>query len=154
MTESPEIETDFLFEASFELAPTIDLGPGLLGQRRMVPSLSGAFAGPKMRGTVLPGSDWQVVGAGNVTVLEAQYALQTDDGVLIRVVNKGFRRGPAEVMRRLAAGEPVDASEYYMRAAPAFDAPNGRYQWLNSSLFVSSGARSEGHLILRVYEVL
>jgi hypothetical protein len=154
MTASPELKTKFVFEASLNLGPTIDLGPGLLGRRRMVPILSGTIIGPKMRAVALPGTDWQTVGADNVTLIEAQYAMRTEDGVTIRIVNKGFRRGPAEVMQRLAAGEAVDPSEYYMRAAPVFDAPSGPYEWLNSSLFVSSGARSADHLILRFYEVL
>jgi hypothetical protein len=44
-------------------------------------------------------------------------------------------------MQRLAAGEPVDGSEYYFRATPSFDAPAGPYEWLNRGIFVCTGLR-------------
>jgi hypothetical protein len=40
-----------------------------------------------------------------VTVADALYAIETDDGVLIQIRNKGLRRGPPDVMARLAAGK-------------------------------------------------
>jgi hypothetical protein len=155
MTAVETLVTEFVFEAVIAVGPMVDLGPGPLGPRRMVPILSGSIAGPKIKGKILPGGiDWQLMLADNVTVIEAHYTLQTDDGVLIRVINKGFRRGPAEVMKRLAAGEPVDPAEYYFRAAPVFDAPSGRYDWLNRSLFVSSGVRTAASVVLRFYQIL
>ena len=87
------------------------------------------------------GADWQYVRADNVTVVEARYLLRTDDDVLIEVHNRGIRHGPAETMKRLAAGESVDPGEYYFRATPVLSAPAGKYEWLNRSLFVCSGAR-------------
>ncbi len=155
MTTSEGLATEFVFEAVIGVGAAVDLGPGALGQRRMVPILSGSFEGPKIRGAVLPGGiDWQLLLGDNVTVIEAHYTLQTDDGVLIRVINKGFRHGPGYVMRRLAKDLPVDPGEYYFRAAPAFDAPSGQYDWLNRNLFVSSGVRNAGSVVLRFYQIL
>jgi len=112
-------------------------------------------AGPEIKGTVEAGGiDWQLVRPDGVTIIEAHYSLRTDDGALIRVMNKGFRHGPAEVMKRMAQGEPVDPSEYYVRAAPILEAPSGRYGWMNSSLFVSSGVRQPDAVALRFYRVL
>ena len=150
-----ELRTELLFTAFIEVAATIDLGPSPLGERRMVPITGGNFEGPRIKGRILPdGIDWQLVRADKVTEIEAHYSLETDDGVLIRVINKGFRHGPAEVMQRLRAGEAVEPWEYYFRAAPVFEAPCGRYEWLNKSLFVSSGERSAEAVVLRVFEVL
>jgi hypothetical protein len=155
MTSAPELQTELLFTATITVGATVDLGPGPCGGRRMVPILSGPFEGPKIKGEILPGGiDWQLVRTDGVTEIEAHYTLKTDDGVLIRVINKGFRHGPPQVMQRLAAGEPVDPGEYYFRAAPIFDAPCGRYDWLNRSLFISSGERSPGRVVLRVFEIL
>jgi hypothetical protein len=150
-----ELRTELLFTAFIEVAATIDLGPSPLGERRMVPITGGTFEGPKMKGRIVPGGiDWQLVRADKVTEIEAHYSIETDDGVLIRVINKGFRHGPAEVMQRLRAGDPVEPDEYYFRATPVFEAPCGRYEWLNKSLFVSSGERSAEAVVLRVFEVL
>jgi len=120
----------------------------------MVPILSGTFEGPKIKGVILPGGiDWQLVRSDGITEIEAHYSLKTDDGVQIRVINKGFRHGPPEVMQRLVAGDAVDPAEYYFRAAPIFEAPSGRYDWLNRSLFVSSGERYPNRVVLRFFQV-
>lgn len=152
---SEGIETELLFRATIQVGPARVMGPASHGELRVVPILSGSFEGPKLRGTILGGgADWQRVHADGVTEVEAHYGLETDDGVLIRIVNKGFRHGPPEVMARLAAGEPVDPALYYFRAAPVFGAPAGRYEWLNRKLFVSTGMRKPDAVILDVYEVL
>lgn len=149
------LQTEFVFELLVVVDPIVDLGDGPLGRRKMVPIRSGTFSGPEIKGTVEAGGiDWQLVRPDGVTIIEAHYSLRTDDGALIRVINKGFRHGPAEVMKRLAQGDPVDPSEYYFRAAPILEAPTGRYGWMNSSLFVSSGVRQPDAVALRFYRIL
>jgi len=155
VTRSPEIGTKLLFTATIAVAAPVDLGFGPLGARRMVPILSGSFAGPEIRGEIVPGGiDWELLRADKVTEIEAHYSLKTDDGVLIRVINRGFRYGPVEVMQRLAAGDTVDPAEYYFRAAPIFEAPSGRYGYLNSALFVCTGERYADAVVIHVFEVL
>lgn len=144
-----------VFDLVAELAPTVVLGHGVRGERRMVPILSGSFEGPRLKGTILPGGmDWQTIRPDGIAEIEAHYSLETDDGAVIRVINKGYRHGPSEVMQRLTEGVKVSPSEYYFRAAPIFDAPLGRYEWLNRSLFVSTGERSFTSVLLRFHEVL
>jgi len=94
-----------------------------------------------------------VVRADGVAELHALYVLETHDGVRIQVENHGMRHGPEAVLRRLAAGEPVDPSEYYFRAAPRFSAPAGKYDWLNRSLFLCTGTRAPLGLHLWFYRV-
>jgi hypothetical protein len=155
VTQANEIKTALLFNAVFTVDRTVILGPSPLGERRMVPILSGTFEGPKIKGEVLPGGvDWQLVRSDQVTEVEAHYTLKTDDGVLIRVINKGCRHGPREVMARLAAGLAVDPGEYYFRATPVFSAPSGRYDWLNRSIFLCSGERYPDSVVIRIFEIL
>ena len=98
-----------LFKADIELAPAQELGAGPLGRRRIIAITGGRFVGERLSGRVLPGgADWQVIRADGVAELDARYTLETGDGALIYVRNRGFRHGPAEVLKRLAAGENVD----------------------------------------------
>ena len=150
----PELE--LVFEVQGKLAEPIVLGETHEGVRRIIPILEGTFTGPNIRGRILPdgAADWQFTRHDKVTVAEATYALQTDDGVIIQVQNYGLRHGPDEVIRRLAAGETVDPDEYYFRANPRFKAPAGPYDWLNRSIFVCSGARYPDAIRLWFYRVV
>jgi hypothetical protein len=133
---------EYVCELEARLAAPVLIGATPAGLRRMVPIVGGRFAGPRLNGTGLPGgADWQYQRSDGVWVLEAIYLLRTDDGVTIQVRNHGLRHGPPAVMQRLAAGEPVDGSEYYFRATPSFDAPAGPYEWLNRGIFVCTGLR-------------
>jgi len=155
MNSEGGIRLTLLFDLFAELAPTVILGHGARGERRMVPILSGSFEGARLRGTILSGGvDWQTIRPDGVAEIEAHYSLQTEDGAVIRVINKGFRHGPPDVMQRLAEGGTVASSEYYFRAAPIFEAPLGRYEWLSRSLFISTGERSANSVVLHFYQVM
>jgi hypothetical protein len=148
----PELE--FVFELNGALQPSVTVGQTPHGLRRVVPISGGRFEGPAIRGTIVPGgADWQVVRSDGVNELEAIYLLRTDDGVTIQVRNRGLRHGPEPVMKRLFAGEPVDPAEYYFRAVPTFSTSAGKYEWLNRSVFVCSGARQGDSIRLWIYRV-
>jgi Protein of unknown function (DUF3237) len=137
----PELE--FVYAAEGSLGAPIPVGDTPGGTRRIIPIFEGGqVEGPLIKGTMMGNAaDWQLTRGDGVTVVDAIYALKTDDDVVIQIRNKGLRRGPSEVMARLAAGEEVDPAEYYFRAIPEFIAPAGKYEWMNKSIFVCSGAR-------------
>ena len=143
-----------LLRAEITLAPAQELGDAPLGRRRIIPITGGTFRGERLSGRVLAGgADWQVIRADGVAELDARYTLETQDQALIYVRNFGYRHGPADVIRRLAAGEAVDPSLYYMRTTPRFETGAERYRWLNGLICVASGARRAAAVELEVYEV-
>jgi hypothetical protein len=143
-----------LLRAEITLAAPQELGETPHGRRRIIAITGGSFRGERLAGRVLPGgADWQVLRADGVAELDARYTLETDDHALIYVRNFGYRHGPADVMRRLAAGEPVDAALYYMRTTPRFETGAERYRWLNGLICVASGARRAAAVELEVFEV-
>ena len=148
----PELE--FVFEIAAKVARPVEVGPTPAGLRRIVEILEGSVHGPSLNGKILPGgADWQILRTDGVAELHAHYVLQTDDGVLIQVRNRGLRHGPDEVLRRIAEGDRVDPSEYYFRACPMFEAPTGRYDWLNRNIFVAKAEREATQVILQVFRV-
>ena len=143
-----------LFRVEITLAPPQEVGDTPHGRRRIIGITGGRFSGERLSGRVLPGgADWQVVRADGVAQLDARYTLETADGVLIYVKNHGIRHGPADVLKRLAAGEAVDPSLYYMRTTPRFETGDPRYAWLNRVVCVATGARRAAAVDLEVYEV-
>ena len=143
-----------LFKAEISLAPPQELGDTPQGRRRIIGITGGRFRGERLAGRVLPGgADWQVIRSDGVADLDARYTLETEDGALIYVRNRGLRHGPAEVIKRLAAGEPVDPKTYYMRTTPSFETGDARYSWLNRMVCVASGARRAAAVELEVFEI-
>ena len=143
-----------LLRAEITLATPQELGETPHGRRRVIAITGGSFRGERLAGRVLPGgADWQLVRADGVAELDARYTLETVDRSLIYVRNFGYRRGPADVMRRLMAGDPVDPSLYYMRTTPRFETGAERYRWLNGLICVASGARRAAAVELEVFEV-
>ncbi len=150
----PDLE--FVFRAQVAIGEPLELGVYDNQRKRIIPIMGGVVDGPRFKGTILPGgADWQAlrVGDGN-TQLCARYTLRHDDGTLVSVINIGVRRGPAEVMARLAAGESVDPSLYYFRASPQFDVRPGPHGWLMESTFVCVGRRWPQSVELDIYQVL
>jgi hypothetical protein len=136
------------------LAQPQELGDTPLGRRRIIGITGGRFAGERLSGRILPGgADWQVIRADGVADLDARYTLETGDGALIYVRNRGYRHGPAEVLKKLIRGEDVDPSLYYMRTTPSFETGDARYAWLNRIVCVASGARRPAAVELEVFEV-
>ena len=144
-----------LFRAEVTLGPAQEVGEAPHGRRRIIPITGGQVHGERLSGRVLPGgADWQVVRADGVADLDARYTIETADGALVYVSNHGLRHGPPEVLRRLAAGEPVDPGSYYMRTTPWFETGDPRYAWLNRMVCVANGVRRPAAVELEVFEIL
>lgn len=148
-----------LLQVVVTLAPALPVGPTPLGVRRIINITGGHFTGKTVTGedwagVVLPGgADWQLVRPDGIALLEARYTLQTEDGVLIYVQNRGVRHGPPAVLAALARGEEVDPATYYMRTTPIFETGDARYRWLNDLIAVGSGIRRAGAVVLDFYRV-
>lgn len=146
---------EFAFEAKVTVASALEVGATPYGRRRVIHITGGTFVGPRLRSTIVPGgADWQIIRTDGVAELMAVYDIQTDDGTLIHVTNRGLRHGPDAVMQRLIRGEPVEPDSYYFRTVPVFEAPAGKYEWLNRSIFVASASRSPDEVVIRVFEVV
>ncbi len=154
MSAPPAPNLTWVFTAHVTVGPVRVLGPVGTGTRRIIPILGGTVSGPRLTGEVLDGgADWQILRPDGTADLVARYALRATDGTLISVVNRGLRRGSPAVLARLAAGEAVDPMEYYFRAAPVFEAPPGPHAWLMDHLFVSTGARHAGAVVITVFRL-
>lgn len=137
-----------------ELSPPHEMGEALSGTWRIIPIVGGTAKGARINGRILNvGADWQTVQAGGVAQLDARYAIQTDDGAVIEVVSQGIRHASAEVAARIAAGEAVPPSEYYMRTAIRLDSGHPDYAWVARSIYVADGGKVGNTVRLAVYRV-
>jgi hypothetical protein len=122
---APTLES--AFEEIVTLGAAIPVGETSLGRRNMIPITGGTFEGHGIKGTIVPGGwDWQLIRADGCTEIEADYMIETDDGVVINVVNVG------------ALCPPKDGRFTPARTQPRFEAPVGKYDWLNRSAFIGT----------------
>ena len=151
----PEIQTRHLFTLRAQAGEVQQAGETPLGKRIIVPILGGTFEGERLRGTLMPGgADWMTLRPDGVTMLDVRLVLRTDDDALIMLTYRGLRHGPPEVMARLASGEQVDPSEYYLRTTLSFETSAPSYLWLNYLVAVATGQRPPTGPIYEVFEVV
>ena len=148
-------ELRFAFEIDVEVATPLDLGQTQAGHRRIVPIAGGLVSGPKLQGRVLPvGADWQILHSDGAMDLDARYTIQSDDGSLVYVVNRGVRNGPPEVLARLNRGERVDPAAYYFRSTASFETSAPQHAWLTRAVVVGVGERYPDKVVIRFWELL
>ena len=149
------VQTRPLFVMRLEVRPIVVVGATPGPFRRIGPVPGGSFEGERLSGEVLDGgSDWQTVRSDASTTLDVRLILQTGDGVNITMAYRGVRHGPADVIQRLEKGEEVDPASYYFRITPIFEAPAGKYEWLNRIIAVGTGHRFSYGPVYSVFEVL
>lgn len=137
-----------------ELSPPHEMGECPTGTRRIIPIVGGSASGPLLSGRILPiGADWQTVLAGGIADLDARYAIETADGAVIEVISQGIRHASTEVHARIAGGEQVDPSQYYMRTAIRLETGHAAYDWVNRALFIARGGKVGNTVRLSVYRV-
>jgi Protein of unknown function (DUF3237) len=153
MIESPQLE--YVCELKVLVAAPMIVGETARGVRRIIPIAGGTFEGPRMKGEIINGgADWQIVRKDGVAELEAHYTIKTDDGTYIYVKNVGLRVATPDIAAKIGRGEQVSPNDYYFRAVPKFEAPAGKYDWLNNAIFICKGIRNPDNVTIQVWKVL
>jgi Protein of unknown function (DUF3237) len=148
------LELDFLFDLSADVGELVSLGPGPLGERRVVYINGGSFEGPQLRGSILGGADWQILRSDGALELDARYAIRDERGGVVQVLSQGYRHGPPEVMARLAKGENVDPASYFFRTAMRFETGARELAWLNRTIAVATAQRQARRVIVKAWRLL
>lgn len=137
--------TELVWEAYADLEPMIDMGDSPLGHRRMIPVRGGTFVGPRIKGKILPGgADRQLVRKDGVTMLDALYEMQADDGAVITIRNQ-------------VKIDPAAKPAPYIRSSVEVTAPEGPHAWLNRAVFVGTLhplPPEKKAVVIRVYQVV
>lgn len=137
-----------------ELGAPVDLGREPSGdRRRFVPHVAGTFAGSGLSGSVVPGmsGDWQTIHPDGSSVGNLRVGLRSEAGLALTLEMRATRYGPSEVLARLAAGEPVDPSEYTFRGDARFQAAADELRWLELGAFAVVAGRGPAGVVFDIY---
>ncbi|MEI6643889.1 MAG: DUF3237 domain-containing protein [Novosphingobium sp.] len=123
-----------VYQAVALLEERVPHGTSPYGERFRVPIIGGSFEGPDIRGRIVPGgADWQLLRTDGYLELVADYFMETDDKVQIKVTNRG-----------LIQTVPGADGQRYAMTTPRFEAPMGKYGWLNQLIFAGTVAPGDG----------
>jgi hypothetical protein len=141
---------------TMKLPPTVELGDTPAGNRRIFIVSRGEFHGDRLRGEVLPeaSSDLLLVRQDGSSEQDVRLILRTDDSALILMTYRGRRHASPEVSARIARGEKVAASDYYLRTTPFFETSSSKYTWLNMIVSIGIGERLPEGVTYEVFEIL
>ncbi|MEP7348422.1 MAG: DUF3237 family protein [Sphingorhabdus sp.] len=146
MRNAPQPE--WIYDAIVELEKDVPFGKTIRGDRYRVPITGGTFTGAEISGRILPGGfDWQLLRPDAYFELSADYFMETHDGVQIHVLNRGLWYSPNG-----------DWPATYAVTTPQFEAPDGRYDWLNRYIFTGTvgqgGTAEKPSVKLSIYRLL
>jgi hypothetical protein len=145
---------EFLFTLAADVGEVVSLGSAPLGERRVVQITGGRFEGPRLRGEVIGGADWQIVRSDGAIELDARYAIKDDRGGIVQVVSQGMRHGPPDVMARLARGESVSADQYFFKTVMRFETGASELAFLNKVIAVAAAERKARRVELQAWQLL
>ena len=145
-----DFKTEFMWDAKVKIANMINVGESKRGIVRVIPITGGTFAGPKIKGEVLPGGeDSQLVRPDGDTELNARYLLKTDDGYVIQVTNKALIHTDSKT------------KAFYCKSVLDLEAPkNSPYDYLNHAIFIGTltmpalKVGEEPYVVIGVYKLL
>jgi Protein of unknown function (DUF3237) len=157
----PKLEFVFEIKLKFSRYERIDDMP-IGAARGFVLIDSGTIRGPRLNGIVqtMSGGDWALFRPDGTLSTDARYMLQADDGARILMHNRGYLWGrKPDTLERIQkwmfhGGPSVPNDEFYLRAAPSFEAPRGPHEWLTRHVFVGIGERQADGNTIRYYALL
>ncbi|GAA2047804.1 DUF3237 domain-containing protein [Williamsia deligens] len=145
----------FTTRLTVEVAPPVDLGDLPSGHRRVVPIVGGRAAGPSVNGVIRPaGADMQTLRAPDLMDLDAEYLIDTDDGAVVAVRNRGVRVASPEDTAALLRGDPVPAERVHFRTVPVLLSDHPDWTWLARTVFVATALRHPDVVEVDVFAVI
>ena len=147
-----ELVHEFTFTAV--LAPSVPVGPGPLGMRRIREVTGGTVVGERIRGRVGGGGDWVLVGPDGWGRLDVRLTIHTHDGAHLYVQYFGVIEYNDAAHAANAGERSSDFADHYFRTAPRLETGDERYAWVNRTLFVADGRLHPGPVVeYRVHRV-
>ena len=125
----------------------------LLGEQAVFPVLGGTFAGERLNGVVEGGADWVRWRGDGAMLIDVRLTLRTDAGAAIGMTYEGLAHAPPETMARFRSRDLLSFADVYVRTAIRFATAAPDLDWLNATLAIGQGMRTEEGPIYHVFAI-
>jgi hypothetical protein len=132
-----ELFHEFTFNAM--LKPPLPVGPGPVGTRMVYEVIRGEVTGERLRGKVLGGGEWALVGPDGFLRIDVRLQIETHDGAFVYARYVGLLEMNEAVQAAIANGTGTDFGDQYFFTNPRLESGDERYAWVNTTFFVGQG---------------
>ena len=128
-------------ECSFTatLKPPLPIGAGPIGTRMYYDVSGGDVTGERLRGKVLGGGEWALIGPDGFLRIDVRLQVETHDGAYIYIQYVGLLGLNDAVQRALETGGGTDYGDQYFFTNPRMETGDARYAWVNTTFFIGEG---------------
>ncbi|NNL66558.1 MAG: DUF3237 domain-containing protein [Myxococcales bacterium] len=132
---------DFVHEFTFNatLKPPVPVGAGPTGTRMVYEVVAGEITGERLRGRLLGGGEWALIGPDGFLRVDVRLQAETHDGAHLYIQYVGLLGLNETVQGALASGGGTEFGDQYFYTNPRFETGDERYAWLNTTFFVGEG---------------
>jgi uncharacterized protein DUF3237 len=144
---------ELIQECSFKatLKPPLAIGAGPIGTRMYYEVGDGEMTGERLRGKVVGGGEWALIGPDGFVRADVRIQVETHDGAFLYVQYVGLLELSPAVMTAIGAGGGTDFDDQYFFTNPRFETGDPRYAWVNTTFFVGEGRMIPGGVEYRVW---
>lgn len=128
---------EFTFGAM--LKPPLPIGAGPIGTRMYYELIGGEVVGDRLRGTVLGGGEWALIGPDGYLRVDVRVQVETHDGAFIYVQYVGLLEMNAAVQSATENQTGTEFGDQYFYTNPRFETGDPRYSWVNTTFFIGQG---------------
>ena len=149
-TNAQDLKTEKIMELNYVLEPAI-----LAGSKIIYANKSGTATG-KINGKILSiGGDFGTLLTPTTFKLDVRTVIQTEDSATIYVTYTGFIYTDEETFKLMASGNVKNLSpdKYYFRINPIFETTSPKYDWLNHTIAIGVGTRTETGVNYKIYAI-
>jgi len=128
---------EFTFRAT--LKPPLPVGAGPIGTRMYYELNGGDVVGDRLRGTVLGGGEWALIGPDGYLRVDVRAQVETHDGAFLYVHYVGLLEMNATVQNAIEKQIGTEFTDQHFYTNPRFETGDARYSWLNTTFFIGEG---------------
>jgi hypothetical protein len=127
------------FTMSAMLKPPLPIGAGPIGTRMYYDVIDGEIVGDRLRGKVLGGGEWALIGPDGCLRVDVRLQAETHDGAHLYIQYVGLLELNEAVQGALASGGGTECGDQSFFTNPRIETGDERYAWANKTFFVGEG---------------
>tara|TARA_R110000868_G_scaffold39980_4_gene138627 strand:- start:849 stop:1298 length:450 start_codon:yes stop_codon:yes gene_type:complete len=128
---------EFTFKAM--LKPPVPIGAGPIGTRMYYEVTRGEVEGERLRGKVLGGGEWALIGPDGYLRVDVRAQVETHDGAFLYVQYFGLLEMNAAVQAAISSGTGTEFGDQQFHTNPRIETGDARYSWVNTTFFIGEG---------------